>query len=138
MKISTTGTRECIDETVGCGVGFFPDDQRICQPCNAACTTCNGKGDDQCTSCPAGKVLQPMQKMRIQRKNQENMVNAKEKTEEDLQEDPIVQYEIDPEMEFSGKCGDNCDLKGFAAFNKEGVCTLCEPDRCAMCDTTGK
>jgi hypothetical protein len=76
--------------------------------------------------------------MKIQRKNQENMVEAKDKTEEDLQENPIVQYEIDPEMEFSGMCGDNCDLQGFAAFNKNGICTICEPEGCAKCDSNGQ
>jgi len=46
IESTRTCEEECGDETL------YPDDEeRMCVPCASACLTCDGEGEDHCTSC---------------------------------------------------------------------------------------
>ena len=52
-----TPTKQCVDDCGKLG-GYYADGQRVCQPCDSSCAACVGVNANQCSACPAGKVLQ--------------------------------------------------------------------------------
>ena len=53
-KLTPTG--QCVDD---CGtLGGYYADSDVCKPCDPSCTACIGANANQCSACPAGKVLQ--------------------------------------------------------------------------------
>ncbi|ESU40265.1 Variant-specific surface protein [Giardia duodenalis] len=51
-----TPTAQCVDKCDKLG-GYYADGQRVCQPCDPSCAACVGANANQCSACPAGKVL---------------------------------------------------------------------------------
>jgi hypothetical protein len=132
--VTTAGKVECIPEDEGCPDGFYQNHQDKCLPCDDACTTCAGPAPDHCTSCPAGEVLRPHQKLRVDRINQENAL-AFEMGDFEFN---ITYGAEDPEDEIVfGACAADCGIEGFATWDNSGVCELCKPQGCSACDTTG-
>ncbi|ESU44490.1 Variant-specific surface protein, partial [Giardia duodenalis] len=52
-----TPTGQCVDKCEKLG-SYYADGQRVCQPCDPSCASCVGASANQCSACPAGKVLQ--------------------------------------------------------------------------------
>ncbi|ESU44791.1 Variant-specific surface protein, partial [Giardia duodenalis] len=52
-----TPTAQCVDDCGKLG-GYYADGQRVCQPCSLECAACVDANANQCSACPAGKVLQ--------------------------------------------------------------------------------
>ena len=44
-----------------CEEGYYKDNQGACQKCDTSCATCNGIGQNACTSCPEEKYLKTNQ-----------------------------------------------------------------------------
>ncbi|KWX12626.1 Variant-specific surface protein [Giardia duodenalis assemblage B] len=52
-----TPTGQCVDKCEKLG-SYYADGQRVCQPCDPSCASCVGASANQCSACPARKVLQ--------------------------------------------------------------------------------
>ncbi|ESU43159.1 Variant-specific surface protein, partial [Giardia duodenalis] len=51
-----TSTGQCVDSCDKLG-GYYVD-SNVCKPCDPSCASCVGANANQCSACPAGKVLQ--------------------------------------------------------------------------------
>ena len=51
-----TPTAQCVDDCGKLG-GYYKDNNNVCKPCDSSCAACVGANANQCSACPAGKVL---------------------------------------------------------------------------------
>jgi hypothetical protein len=119
MKIVSSAIT-CVPKATGCGTGLFANDQGICEKCDSTCTACSGPGENDCLTCVATKPLLSIQKLALQKFNEEaNLDQTVDKSKE------TINYQIEASRTFPGKCvADNtkCALLGFGLRVDNNVC----------------
>ena len=132
-NILPDGTKECVLTDGGCPTGHFVNSHDTCEACDPTCETCFGKGPNVCGSCSdTSHVLVPMQMLRVERVNTRNELNY-----EFGKADYSLEYELPEDLPEHGFCAADCEVEGFALWDNDGVCQMCEPQGCSQCNAMG-